>query len=77
MIDEAEPRTHVGNVGWCREFADCIEVLFAWTHAFWGNLESCKLDGVSSEYKLVWIEGDVVVSAEVQPVDCLGEAFMH
>lgn len=30
---------------------------------------------VCSEYKLVWIEGDAVVSAEVQPVDCLGEAF--
>ena len=53
---------------------DGVEVLLTWAHTVWGDFKSCKLNSVSSEHELVWMEDDAVVSAKVQPVNCLGEA---
>lgn len=75
MVDESKPGAYVSDVGWCRKVTDCIKILCAWPHTVKGDLESRKLDSVSSKHKLVRVEYDAIVAAEVKPVDCLEKAL--
>ena len=76
LVDQAKPRADVGDVGWGREVTDSIKVLCAWSHTAGCNLKSGKLNGVSPEHELVWVQYNPVVSTEVEPFDCLEEALV-
>ena len=55
--------------------ADSLQVLFAGVNAGEHYLEAGELDRVCSEDELVGINGDSMVSTEVEPGDCLKEAL--
>ena len=60
--------------GRCQEVANGIEVLPAWAHSVIGDFKARKLDSVRTEDELVRVKGDAVVSANIQPINCLPEA---
>ena len=65
---------HLSDVVWGRKVADCIKVLFAWTHTVVCDLEFCKLYFVRCEDEHGGVECYTMLPTDVKPVDCLVEA---
>ena len=44
-------------------------------HSVIGGLKAGELDSVRTEDELVWVKGHAMVSANIQPINCLPEAL--
>ena len=52
-----------------------MEVLPAWAHSVIVDFKARELDSVCTKDELVRVKGDAVVSANIQPINCLPEAL--
>ena len=59
------------NVLLCQKSSDGIQELVAWFDTIIGYFEPCKGDCILSELKFHWMEGDAIVSTQIQPVHCV------
>ena len=67
--------TFIGDVCGCWEVMYCIKVLHAWPDIGGGYFKAGKFNRVSPKYKFVRVEDDVIVTTDVEPLNCLEEAL--
>ena len=74
MVDEAEPRADIGDVAGFWEVLDGVEIFLARSYAVVCDLKSRELHGVFTKFEFCWVKDYPIVTAKVQPLNCLVEA---
>ena len=59
------------------EVSDGSDVPLAWFHSVTGDFKACKLNFVLGEAELLWVEGDPMSAACIQPVCSLEETLFN
>ena len=68
-----QERTSVMFVGVGEVAYNIKRVFLAWSYIGGGDFEASKFNSVWPKYKIVRVEDDAIVAADVKPLNCLGE----
>ena len=69
-------KAHISDVCGCGEVAYCVKWVFlARSYIGGGDFEASKFSSLRPKYKFVRVEDDAIVVADVEPLNCLGEAL--